>query len=449
MRSQPKHWPQRRRWPGLAYCNQRVTLLCHSFPTKSGTGICTAKPSFISANRHLNRSLSTVSLRIGNTPWWIAPKLLGWAQDRVEVIDEDQGHSGQTAAGRLGFQYLLAEIGLDHIGIIFGLEMSRLACSNKDWHQLLELCAIFRTLLADQDGVYDPTDYNDRLLLGLKGTLSEAELHILRSRMYQGLLNKAKRGEVFNHPPLGYIKLPTGEFALDPDEQVQGVVRLLFAEFERQGTLHGLLRLSGPTRHPPSHSPAFWSQSRSKLEWRRPNRVTLQNLLRRPLYAGYYQWGHRAVDPRRKIAGRPATGRTVRKPEECLVLLKDRCPAYITVAQYWANQQRLDANSTAVFGATRNGPSLLGGLLGCGRCGRAPRWWLTPTPERACAIAAPAVLSTTPSRSARVCRGSAWTRSFANRSWRHSSRRGGIASGRGGQCRAGASATASTTPARM
>jgi DNA invertase Pin-like site-specific DNA recombinase len=296
-------------------------------------------------------------------------RLLGWAQDRVEVIDEDQGHSGQTAAGRLGFQYLLAEIGLDHIGIIFGLEMSRLARSNKDWHQLLELCAIFRTLLADQDGVYDPTDYNDRLLLGLKGTLSEAELHILRSRMYQGLLNKAKRGEVFNHPPLGYIKLPAGEFALDPDEQVQGVVRLLFAEFERQGTLHGLLRylvqhgIRLPIR--PHFGP-----KRGQLEWRRPNRVTLQNLLRRPLYAGYYQWGHRAVDPRRKIAGRPGTGRTVRKPEECLVLLEDRCPAYITVAQYWANQQRLDANSAAFFGATRNGPSLLGGLLVCGRCGR-------------------------------------------------------------------------------
>jgi len=187
--------------------------------------------------------------------------------------------------------------------------------------------------------------------------------------MYQGLLNKAKRGEVFNHPPLGYIKLPTGEFALDPDEQVQGVVRLLFAEFERQGTLHGLLRylvqhgIRLPIR--PHFGP-----NRGQLEWRRPNRVTLQNLLRRPLYAGYYQWGHRAVDPRRKIAGRPATGRTVRKPEECLVLLKDRCPAYITVAQYWANQQRLDANSAAVFGATRNGPSLLGGLLVCGRCGR-------------------------------------------------------------------------------
>jgi DNA invertase Pin-like site-specific DNA recombinase len=127
---------------------------------------------------------------------------LGWPRGGVEVVDEDQGRSGQSAEGRPGFQYLLAEIGLDHVGIVFGLEMSRLARSNKDWHQLLELCAIFRALLADQDGLYDPTDYNDRLLLGLKGTMSEAELHVLRSRMYQGLLNKARRGEVFNHPPL-------------------------------------------------------------------------------------------------------------------------------------------------------------------------------------------------------------------------------------------------------
>src|SRR5712691_10742769 len=109
--------------------------------------------------------------------------LLGWPKTQVEVVDEDQGHSGQSAAGRLGFQYLLAEVGLDHVGIIFSLEMSRLARSNKDWHQLLELCAIFRTLLADQDGLYDPTDYNDRLLLGLKGTMSEAELHVLQTRM--------------------------------------------------------------------------------------------------------------------------------------------------------------------------------------------------------------------------------------------------------------------------
>src|SRR6516165_9832302 len=168
--------------------------------------------------------------------------LLGWPQGSVEVVDEDQGRSGQTAEGRLGFQYLLAEISLDHVGIIFGLEMSRLARSNKDWHQLLEVCAIFRTLLADQDGVYDPTDYNDRLLLGLKGAMSEAELHLLRNRMHDGLLNKARKGEVYSHPPIGYVKGPTGGFALDPDEQAQAVVRLLFEQFERQGTVCGLLR---------------------------------------------------------------------------------------------------------------------------------------------------------------------------------------------------------------
>jgi DNA invertase Pin-like site-specific DNA recombinase len=296
---------------------------------------------------------------------------LGWPADRVEVIDDDQGLSGQSAEGRLGFQYLLAEVGLDHVGIIFGLEMSRLARSNKDWHQLLELCALFRTLLADQDGLYDPTDYNDRLLLGLKGTMSEAELHILRCRMYQGLLNKARRGEVFNHPPAGYVKLPTGEFALDPDEQVQSVVRLLFDVFERQGTVHGLLRylvehgIRMPVR--PHAGP-----DRGQLEWHRPNRVTLQNLLHHPLYAGYYRWGHRAVDPRRKVAGRPGTGRTVRQPKECLVLLEGHCPAYLTAERYWANQERLAANRAraASLGAVRQGPSLLGGLLVCGRCGR-------------------------------------------------------------------------------
>jgi DNA invertase Pin-like site-specific DNA recombinase len=294
---------------------------------------------------------------------------LGWSKDRVEVIDEDQGHSGRHVEGRLGFQHLLAEIGLDHVGIIFGLEMSRLARSNKDWHQLLELCAIFRTLLADQDGLYDPTDYNDRLLLGLKGTMSEAELHILRSRMYQGLLNKAKRGEVFNHAPIGYVKQLSGEFALDPDQQVQSVVHLIFDEFERQGTLHGLLRylvhhgIRLPIR--PHSGP-----NRGQLEWRRPNRVTLQNLLHRPLYAGFYCWGHRATDPRRKVAGRSGTGRTVRQPKDCLVLLPDRCPAYISAERFWANRERLEANRAASLGAPRRGPSLLGGLLICGRCGR-------------------------------------------------------------------------------
>jgi len=298
-------------------------------------------------------------------------ELLGWASDRVEVVDEDQGRSGQSAVGRLGFQYLLAEIGLDHIGLILGLEMSRLARSNKDWHQLLELCAIFRVLLADQDGLYDPTDYNDRLLLGLKGTMSEAELHILRGRMYQGLLNKARRGEVYNHPPSGYVKLPTGVFALDADEQVQDVIRMIFDLFDRLGTIHAVLRylVDHEIRMPirPHAGP-----NRGQLEWHRPNRVTLQNLLRHPIYAGYYRWGHRALDARRRVAGRPGSGRTVRPPKECMVLLEDRCPAYITVARFWSNQQRLDSNRarTESLGPVREGPSLLGGLLVCGKCGR-------------------------------------------------------------------------------
>jgi DNA invertase Pin-like site-specific DNA recombinase len=167
---------------------------------------------------------------------------LGWPRPQIIVIDDDLGKSGQSIEGRLGFQRLLAEVALDHVGLILGLEMSRLARSCKDWHQLLELCARFRTLLADADGLYDPTDFNDRLLLGLKGTMSEAELHVLKARLYQGKLNKARRGELFGLPPIGYLKLPTREFTLDPDEQVQAVVRLVFDQFDREGTVHGLLR---------------------------------------------------------------------------------------------------------------------------------------------------------------------------------------------------------------
>jgi DNA invertase Pin-like site-specific DNA recombinase len=130
---------------------------------------------------------------------------LGWAADRILVIDEDLGKSGARIDGRLGFQRLVSEVSLDHVGLILGLEMSRLARSNKDWYQLLELCALFRTLLADPDGIYDPAQYNDRLLLGLKGTLSEAELHVRKQRLYQGRLNKARRGELSFPLPTGYV----------------------------------------------------------------------------------------------------------------------------------------------------------------------------------------------------------------------------------------------------
>src|SRR3954464_15313409 len=153
---------------------------------------------------------------------------LGWLPTRTQVIDDDLGKSGRTVEGRPGFQRLLTEVALDRVGIIFGLEMSRLARSCKDWHQLLELCARFRVLLADADGVYDPTEYGDRLLLGLTGMMSEAELHVLKGRMHQGKLNKARRGELVVSVPLGYLKHPSGQVTLDPDEQVQTVIRLIF-----------------------------------------------------------------------------------------------------------------------------------------------------------------------------------------------------------------------------
>jgi DNA invertase Pin-like site-specific DNA recombinase len=167
---------------------------------------------------------------------------LGWTPERVVVIDEAQGQSGQSAVARLGFQRLLAEVSLDHVGLILGLEMSRLARSNKDWHQLLELCAIFRTLLADADGLYDPTDYNDRLLLGLRGMMNEAELYLMKNRLLEGMRHKARRGDLLNRPPMGYVRGPDGDYQLDPDEQAQRVVRLIFDVFEQQGSLHGLLR---------------------------------------------------------------------------------------------------------------------------------------------------------------------------------------------------------------
>jgi DNA invertase Pin-like site-specific DNA recombinase/DNA-binding transcriptional MerR regulator len=294
---------------------------------------------------------------------------LGWPAAAVEVIDEDQGHSGTSAEGRSGFQRLLAEVSSDRVGLILGLEMSRLARSCKDWHALLELCAIYHTLLADADGLYDPSQYNDRLLLGLKGTMSEAEIYILRSRLQEALRNKAERGEVLNHAPIGYVRTLAGDFVIDPDEQVQAVVRLIFHQFTRCGSVNGLLRwlvrheVKLPVR------PHFGA-NRGELEWRRPNRVTLLNMLHHPIYAGAYRWGHREVDPRKKVPGRPASGRTFNSYDECRVLIQDRFSAYLTWEEFEKNQQTLSENSRLgkLLAAPRHGPSVLSGLVVCGRC---------------------------------------------------------------------------------
>ena len=297
---------------------------------------------------------------------------LGWPPTRTQVIDDDLGKSGRTVEGRPGFQRLLAEVALDRVGIIFGLEMSRLARSCKDWHQLLELCARFRVLLADADGVYDPTEYGDRLLLGLTGMMSEAELHVLKGRMHQGKLNKARRGELIVAVPVGYLKNAGGEVTFDPDEHARSVVELIFDQFDRRGTVHGVLRhlIEHEIRLPVRVQAG---PSRGLLQWRQPCRETLRQILRHPIYAGAYRYGHRPVDPRRQTPGHRSSGRSGGlAAEDCLVFLKDRLPAYITWDRFEANQKRLEANRSRsdAAGSVRRGSALLAGLVWCGRCGR-------------------------------------------------------------------------------
>jgi recombinase/recombinase-like zinc beta ribbon protein len=226
-------------------------------------------------------------------------------------------------------------------------------------------------LLADADGVYDPVEYNDRLLLGLKGTMSEAELHLLKQRMLAGKQAKARRGELAIPLPTGYVRRPSGEAALDPDEQVQTVVRLIFSKFAELGTLHSVLRWLvdhdvkvGMRLHA--------GPDKGELVWRRPNRMTLQNILHSPVYAGIYAYGRRRIDPRRQLPGRPATGRVVRAPDQWLVQIPGLLPAYVTVEAYHANLARLAANAARAEtpGVVRAGSALLSGLARCGRCGQ-------------------------------------------------------------------------------
>lgn len=295
----------------------------------------------------------------------------GWRKDRILVVDDDLGKSGRSIEGRVGFQHLLAEVGLDHVGLVLGIEMSRLARSCKDWHQLLELCALFRCLLADQDGLYDPSDFNDRLLLGLKGTMSEAELHILKGRMQQGSWNKARRGELITTMPVGYTQTFDGEVTLEPDEQARAVVRLVFDKFDELGSAMAVLRylLAQDLRLPiRAHSGPLKGQ----LEWREPMYSTIAQMLNNPTYAGAYTYGRHQRDPRRAVAGKPQSGRFVAKREDWKVLIQDKFPAYISWDQYLAHVKQLQSNRSFFDspGVPREGPALLSGILFCGRCGR-------------------------------------------------------------------------------
>lgn len=294
---------------------------------------------------------------------------LGWPQPRIEVIDDDLGISGRSIEGRAGFQRLLAEVSLEHVGMVLGIEMSRLARSCRDWHQLLELCAVFGTLLGDADGVYDPRDHNDRLLLGLKGTMSEAELHVLQGRLRSGQLNKARRGEYFSHAPIGYVR--SGDsLELEPDEQARRVVHLIFDKFSQLGSMSSVRRylrenkiLLGVRDHR--------GAERGKLRWVPVNQATLLGILHHPVYAGAYVYGRRETNPKKVVPGKPGRGRRWASRTDWDVLIKDRLPAYITWEEWEKNQEILWENSAKYrTGGAARGTSLLAGRVICGRCGK-------------------------------------------------------------------------------
>lgn len=298
--------------------------------------------------------------------------LLGWPRDRVITIDDDLGQSGASADHRLGFQRLMAEIGLAHVGLVLSLDASRLARNNSDWYQLLELCSVFGTLIADTERVYDPRTYHDRLLLGLSGMMSEAELHHLRQRLQAGEWNKAARGELRLPLPVGLVRLPGDEVILHPDEEVQARIRLVFERFRSLGTAAAVVRSlrqddlplpARPLRGPAPH-PVIWQPARSSM---------VLGILKNPAYAGTYVYGRLTCDPTRRQPGRPSTGIVHRPIEDWPIVIHDHHPAYISWDDFLVNQTQLIANQSTyrkpARGAPRKGQALLQGIAICGCCG--------------------------------------------------------------------------------
>jgi DNA invertase Pin-like site-specific DNA recombinase len=303
---------------------------------------------------------------------------LGWKKNQVVLIDEDQGQSGKHAVARAGFQALVADVSLRKVGIIMGYEVSRLSRNNADWQQLLQLCALFDTLIGDADGIYDPRDFNDRLLLGIKGTISEAELHSLRLRLNAGRLSKAKRGELVHHLPTGLVREVDGTVQLHPDQAVQGRIRLVFAKFRELGSVSQVLRyLAKHDLKLPRWQ--TWGVHAREVLWKGPSSYALYGMLKNPAYAGAFAYGRRVTDPARQIPGRPSTGLVRRPRESWLALVKDAYPAYIPWEEYEQNQVTIAENRQkmaerlARSKAIRKGAALLTGLLRCGMCGHSLR----------------------------------------------------------------------------
>jgi len=296
---------------------------------------------------------------------------MGWASPQVQVIDDDLGMSGASSHQRTGFQRLVAAIGLGEVGIVLVTEVSRLSRRNSDWHRVIELCAVFRTLIADEDGIYDPQDPNDRLLLGVKGTLFAAELHILRARMRGNLLNKARRGELALRLPVGYRRLGDGTVVLDPEEQVRQTLARILDRFAVLRNARAVQReLNAQRLQMPRLIQA--GADAGKLVWVQPTYQMIQQVLTSPVYAGMFVYGRRKLE---MTPGDPPVMAERRRPvEEWDITVPDVYPAYLSYDQYLRNRQQLRDNmynfAKKGRGAPRNGMALLQGLVLCGVCGR-------------------------------------------------------------------------------
>ncbi|CAN5840055.1 recombinase family protein [soil metagenome] len=301
---------------------------------------------------------------------------LGWHESRVMVLDGDLGQSASQAQGRHDFKSLTAEVALGHVGIVFGWDVSRLARNNADWYQLLDLAAIFDTLIGDNDGIYDPKFYNDRLLLGLKGTMSEAELYSLRQRLNAGRLSKVNRGEYVQHLPTGLERLSNQKVVKSPDAQVRQVIELVFAKFTELGSARKVLRYC---RDQKILLPRYQTSGfhKGELLWKKPSESAIGSILTNPAYAGAFVYGRRVKAPSKRKPGRHSTGVVSKSMEEWQCVIHDAYPAYISWEQYLENRARLKDNLQRYSeqhkpsrGAPGKGAALLQGLATCGQCGR-------------------------------------------------------------------------------
>jgi len=300
---------------------------------------------------------------------------LGWSESLIRILDRDLGKTGTEMAGREDFKTLVADVSMGQVGAVFALEVSRLARSNLDWHRLLELCALTTTLVIDEDGCYDPADFNDGLLLGLKGTMAQAELHFLHARLQGGKLNKAKKGELRFPLPVGFCYDEESRIILDPDEEVRGAVGLVFRLFRETGTAFAVMQrfADGALRFPKRSYGGAWD---GKIIWGRLTHSRVLGMLKNPSYAGMYVFGRyryrREISPEGGVHKRM---HAVAMPD-WRVSLKEHHEGYISLEEFLKNQERLEKNRTngqemVLTGPAREGLALLQGLLLCGNCGRA------------------------------------------------------------------------------